>query len=316
MTNRYGLFQKIATFTTAMPATTATSGHNIDLISEDIAGDKGWVYPVTSAQRLKRNRLKGGISYGGDIQMPLYPRETPSLLYYAMGKDTTTANGTLFKHVMEPDTAIHSFVASIGKDKKEHNFSGGAMKGFTIDLEVNEPVLVTFDTMFRKEEAEGDLLDITWPDFNIDERAFSGVDMEVEVDGNDVSYIESATIEYQNTIVDDNYVLGSQFLPELYVQEIEVTGTLEIGYNDFDRYELFLDEDDPSLEFEGDFGRGGDNRNLHITLKQLSFNTASLPTDSSNRYLLELEYMAERDSSGDLMEIEVLNDQSSANHIK
>ena len=313
MTNRYIKLQKSTDFKVETWPSESTDIHKIDMSSDDISGDKGFIYPETVAQRLKRNRLPGGVKYGGEIQVPAYPIEAISLLYYTLGKCTSAAgSNSLFDHVIKASNMIPSFIAAIGKDIKEHRFTGGCMKGVTIDYETGEPVLLSFDTMFRKELVPSSLSTIAFPDYNVAERAFSGAEVAHKVAGTQVHYIESASIEIANNVVDDNFVLGDRYLPTKFIEGLEITGSMELAYSDYARYEDFLDEDEPKLELLAEYGATTTKRAFGVELPKLSLNTANLPTDSTSRYLLEVEFMAERDAADDAIIIKATNPKTNA----
>ncbi len=330
MTNRYAKFETTDDFIVDSWTADDTNAHIIDHISDDISGDKGWIYPETSAQRLKRNRLKGGITYSGEIQVPLYPREATSLLYYALGSCTTVTNGStspdnlVNKHTIKMANSLPNFRMAMGKDKKEHRYTGGCIKEVTVDYSVNEPLLLSCDTMFRKEDPLETLSSVSFPDFNIGEKAFAGANVTTEINDTTVNYFESASIQIANSIVEDNFVLGSQYIPEKFVEGLEVTANFEMAYADSARYNDFLDEVEPKLELIAKYGEAiaadatanppiaASNSTRQVTLEMpiLSFNTSNLPTDSTSRYLLEVEAMAERDSTDNAIYVYVLNDRT------
>ena len=314
MTNRYAKFQKSTNYVVDTWPADSANNHEIDIISDDISGDKGFIYPETSAQRLKRNRLEGGIVYTGEIQIPAYPREAMSMLYYALGSLTSAmpdASGVI-KHTVKMATTIPNFNLAIGRDKMEHRYTGGCLKGLTIDYEVNEPVLLTCDTMFRTELASGALDTITFPDYNVLEKAFAGAQVEHKINNTTVHYIESASVEIANSIVEDNFTLGSRYLPNKFVEGLEVTGNFEIAYSDYQRYADFLNEQELKLQLIASYGGAATAREFELSLPNLSLNTANLPTDSTSRYLLETEFMAQRDSTNNAVYAYISNTRTNA----
>ena len=319
--------------------------HYVDATSEDVTTDLGFIYPTTSAQRLKRNRLGGPVGVGGEIQIPLYTKGTPTLIHYAMGgadlggrnahrtrysgQDDTGFTGptgqqsrTVWTHEFKIGADIPTFLCWIGKDKKEHRFIGGSMKSMTVDIDPGEPTLCSFDTMFREEMPRGDLATVTWPDYNVLERCASGAELNnTEVAGNAVDYIESGSIELTNTVVEDNYVIGSRYIPEKFVQEAEVTGSLTMNFANIVRYQDFITEKEPSIEFGQTrtiaddltthaVDERGESRSWSFFLPKVSFNTGNLPTEGSDRYVFETEYMSERDTDGDILIFNCSNEEN------
>ena len=320
MTDRYLVTQKVTNWKTETWPSIATNAHFVDLPSEDISTDRGFVFIESSSQRGKRPHLKGGILTNGDLQVPCYPTSVPSLFYYLLGICTTTGiSGVtgLFKHAMKMANVPPNFIAGIGKDKKEHRFAACAMKSCTIDFAVNEPVLATFAVLARKELAAGTLASVTFPDFNADNRAFAGAEVEVKIDNTTIDYIEGATIDITNTIVEDNFPLGDQYLPQKYVQGFDVTGSVSMAYNDYQRYLDIVQETSKKFQFIGEYGDATDltHRKFEVRLPSLAFNNNSLPTDGSNRYKLDVDIQAEQDSTGNNIYIDFINEDTAAETI-
>lgn len=320
--NRYVMFEEQAWSTDSFAAfSTEAQAHAVDQVSEDISEEHGFVYVQTSAKRNPRNRLLGPRVLGGEIAAPLYSRGTPTLLYYALGSSVTTEPVTMlsppnFKHDITPANTVPAFRMGIGKDLNEHQFVGCAMKGVKIDYSVGDPALCTFDLLVRKELAPATLQTPTFPDYDIKERTFLGVEVAVQVDTVPVGYVRSLSIDISNDLVEDNHSFGSRELPDLRVQGLEVTGTATIAFNDIARYNDVLNEAEAKWEFLFSTGTIGmaDYRQVEIVLPKLSFDTAKLPTDSNKEYILEVNFTAEIDPGvdEDPLTINVYNDETAA----
>lgn len=321
--NRYVIVERQAFVTETFAAFGAAAlARAVDQVSEDISEEHGFVYTQTSAKRLARNRLLGPRLSGGEIGIPMYTRGTPTLLYYTLGKVTTTEPVTMltppnFKHVIIPDTAIPAFRMAIGKDLNQHEFVGCAMRGVKIDYTVGDPAMATFDIMVRKElTPPGILLTPTFPDYDVKERSFLGTEITAKVDGASVTYIRNLSIDISNDLVEDNHSFGSRLLPELRIQSLEVTGTVTMAFDDITRYQDVLDEKEVKLEFLFATGTLGmaDYRQVEILLQKVSWDTVKLPTDANNEFVLEANFTAEVDIavSPDPITITIYNDEVSA----
>lgn len=297
----------------------AAQAHAIDQVSEDISEDHGFVYTETSAKRIARNRLLGPRLSGGEVAVPLYTRGTPTLIYYALGKVTTTQEAAgppaNYKHVIEPGTTVPPFRTAIGKDLKEHQYVGCAMKSLKIDYAVNEGALATFDVLVRRELSPlGTLQTPTFPDYDVQERTFLGVEVNTKI--NDVSVpgvVRSLSIEINNDLVEDNHGFGSRFLPDLRVQGLTITGSMTIAYDDASRYENVLDEAEDKFDFlfaTGTLGQVG-YRDVQIILDKVSADVVKLPTDGNKEFILEINFTAEVDpaASGEPIQIIIHNDE-------
>lgn len=317
--NRYVMFQKQTFATETFSAfDTASKAHAIDQVSEDISFEHGFVNPVTSAKRAPRNRLLGPITGGGEVGVPMYTRGFPTLAYYALGKDVTTAVTNGFKHVITPSGSIPSFRMGVGKDKKEHRFVGCAVKSMKLDYSVDNPALATFDLLCRKELEPGDLQTVTFPDYDVKERSFLGVEVSVKIDDVAVAYVRSLNIEVNNTLVEDNHTFGSRYLPNLVVQDLEVKGSMELSFTDIQRYEEVRDEDQPSIEllFNHDTVDTAEHRALNVKLPEVSLDMGKLPTDGNKEYIMSIDFTAQSDDNTDkVIEMTVINEEASAAHI-
>ncbi len=321
--NRYVMFEEQAFATETFAAfAAAAAAHPVDQVSEDVGEDHGFVYTETSAKRAARNRLLGPRITGGEIAIPLYTRGTPTLIYYALGKVTTVSEAVgppeNFAHTIEPDTTIPPFRMAIGKDLNEHQFVGCAMKSLKIDYTVGEGALATFDVLVRKElSPPGTLQTPTFPDYDVKERTFLGVEVTVEIDDvAQVAVVRSLSIEIANDLVEDNHGFGSRFLPSLRVQSLTVTGSMTLAYNTLADYQDVLDETEKKFEFLFATGTKGmiDYRDIEIILDKLSFDTVKLPTDGNKEFILEVNFTAEIDpaASGELLQIICHNDEVAA----
>lgn len=297
---------------------TAANAHYIDQTSEDIGIDQGFIFPETSAQRVMRNRIPGQIAISGDIQVPVYSVGTPTMIYYALGKVTKAANAahaSVHDRVITAATVPPTFQMSVGKDRREHRFMGCCVQSMTLDYDPSETLLATFTVMARQEIASAAVATGTlFPDYNDLERAIGGteVNTKIGVDGGtpaDVNFMESVNIEMDNGFVDDNYVLGSRYVPAKYAQNHTVTGSMEIGYDSYERYEAVTDEEQWRVLLNGPVrGSGETTRQVRVELPQLALNNVNLPTEGTDRYILSLDYTGERrGNSDDLLIVTVTN---------
>lgn len=321
--NRYIMFEEQAfALDTFAAFAAASAAHPVDQVSEDISEEHGFVYTETSAKRAARNRLLGPRVIGGEIAIPLYTRGTPTLIYYALGKVTSVSEAAgppeNFKHTIEPDTTIPPFKMAIGKDLNEHQFVGCAVKSLKIDYTVGEGALATFDLLIRKELSPPATLQTpTFPDYDVKERTFLGVEVVVEIDDTpQTGVVRSLSIEISNDLVEDNHAFGDRFLPDLRVQGLTITGSMTLAYNTLADYQDVLDESEKKFSFQFFTGTEGmvDYRSVHVILDKLSFDTVKLPTDGNKEFILEVNFTAEVDpaASGELIQIIVHNDEVGA----
>ena len=68
---------------------TGPKAHVIDAKAEDLKADNGNIYETTAYNRHMRRHFKGPRMWEGSMDTLLYTKGAPTLLYYAMGKNTT-----------------------------------------------------------------------------------------------------------------------------------------------------------------------------------------------------------------------------------
>jgi hypothetical protein len=321
--NRYIMFEQQAFATETFVAFGAAAlAHPIDQVSEDINTDHGFVNPVTSSKRAPRNRLLGPVLSGGDIGVPMYSMGFPTLAYYALGSAATiVGNGSngaatgAFVHTFTPGNAVPAYRMAIGKDVNEHQFVGCGMKSLKMDYSVDNPALATFDTLVRKELAPAALATPTFPDYDVAERSFLGVEVTAEIDDTITTKIRSASVEINNTLVEDNHTFGDRFLPELIVQDLEVKGNVTMTFSDIVNYNQVRNEDEIKLELlftHGTF-QTLPARDVSIILPRLSLDTVNLPTDGNKEYILSIDFTAQAVNNDDeVIQIQVVNEEDNA----
>jgi len=231
--------------------------------------------------------------------MPLYPLNATSLLWYGLGGYDHSEVGGIHTHTLHVENTLPFFDMYIGKDLNEHEYHSGIVKSVSLDFEVNEPVLLTADCMFGREIAPQAVTPIggtnqhAFPDYNIANRAFSGAEVTTQIAGSTVTTIEAASVEVNNTVVEDNFVLGDRYLPFAFIQEVECSGSLTLAHSNIAQYNYILNETTPSLTLTGSYGTGAGARSVTTTLRKLSFDTGNLPTEGNDRYILDLDFMGE-----------------------
>ena len=324
--------------------------HFLDQTSEDIGQDRGLIFPETSAQRVMRNKIAGQVAVSGDIQVPLYPTGTTTMIYYAMGLRSTEGSN---HRITNRNTAPRVFQMEIGKDRRPHQYVGCVVRTMTIDYDPSEVVLVTFGIMcnrelktfpaFKPNYTQGNKNESYYTlgkykagtgnpgDYNIADRAFGGVEIDVFAkkgntsgawsNGDMVKNVESFNIEVDNGFIDDNYVIGDRHLPNAYIQNFTVNGSMELGYSDNSDYVAVLNEQYQRYRFLAGYGSGGTRRKVDVELPQIALKTGNLPTEGTDRYLLNIDWEAERKGGtgadkDDLIIIDVANGESAAQIVK
>lgn len=317
MVDRYLEFETQSTFTDETFPNFGVNSHVLDVSGEDITGDQQYIYPPTSTGRVKRNRISGPVKFSGPVDIPIYSISAPSFLYYALGAVTTVPNTpvtALNTHTIKKAKTIPFFRAAIGRDEKEHQYVGGIIGGFTLDYSPDEILTGSFDLIFRREKSPLATLAtaVTFPDFNIIERAFGGVEVTPRIGGSDVTFVESLSVTLENNVAEDAFALGSKYLPAGIVSELAITGSMDVRYDSSDKYTDWLDGTERQIELNATHGTGDDLRNIDVDLPLCSYDVNRLPTDNIERYVQTIDFTPEQDTNGDPIIITIVNAESNA----
>ena len=111
-------------------------------------------------------------------------------------------------------------------------------------------------------------------------------------------------------------------MPNAYAQNLSVNGSLELGYDDEEDWDAIVGEDEWEVQMIGPQLIGGrktktsdttasaDVRQISIELPQIALKTGNLPTEGTDRYILNIDYECERKAnSDDLIKVIVVNDE-------
>ena len=317
MVDRYFQFETQTTFIDESFGSFGSFAHVLDVSGEDITGDQQYIYPSTSTGRVKRNRINGPLKFSGPVDIPVYSISAPSFLYYALGSVTTVTNSPTTNHnthTIKKAKTIPFFRAEIGRDQKAHEYLGGIIGGFTLDYSPDEIFTGSFDIIFRKEKTPLAALSSTvvFPDYNSLERAFGGVEVTPKIAGSNVTFVESLSVTVENNVAEDAFALGSRYLPAGIVAELALSGSMDLRYDNSDRYTDWLDGTERQIELNALHGTGDAQRDINVDLPLCSYDVNRIPTDNIERYVQTIDFTPEQDTNGDPIIIVIVNQQSNA----
>jgi len=314
MTDRYIRLETKGTYTDESFSSISANEHILDVSGEDITGDHQYIYPQVASDRVNRPKITGPKKFTGPIDIPIFPREATSLIYYALGSivSANTPLTSLYTHTIKKAKTIPFFRAEIGRDQSAHRYTGGIVNSMTLDYAPDELLMGSFDIVFRKELALASLASPTFPDFNSADRAFGGVEVGVEFDDAAVTFVESMSITVENNVADDAFSLGSPYLPAGIISGFDISGSMDMRYDSNSNYTAWLNGTDKKIELIANYGTGANQRRVKIELPDVAFDTNKLPTDSHERFIQTIDFTPQRDSNGDPIIVTVINTRTSA----
>lgn len=316
MTKRYFSFEDTGVAYDVDTFTFAANRHDIDVTTEDITPERGHIYPQTSRLRKARRHLLGPNTWTGTIETLLYPTGPTTLLFYALGTNAFTVDMPTLginTHIVTAADTIPNFISEIGRDDVSHQYVGCVVAGFTMDYAPDAALTASFDINFRKELAPSTLSTIVFDDYDDLDRAFSGVEVDPQLGTAEggtptsVTFVESASITVENNFVTLN-ALKSQFNAANLVEALNVTGSLDIRFDDDTQYTDVVNDTSKELFLTATHGAGSSQRDITVKLTRITYDNTSLTTTDTQRYTQTLDFTSEPDStSEDVISIEVIN---------
>jgi len=317
MTNRYVTFEDTVAAYTDDTFTLTAVQHDIDVIAETLTPSRNNIYVQTNKNRTPRRHLQGTLAWDGNIEAPLYPAHTTSLIYYGLGANTTVVDMptlTLQTHTVTAALTIPDFILGIGRDDVEHDYTGCVVKGFSIEYAPDAALTINADINARKEQAPAVLQMITFSDFDDLERAFGGTEVDPQLGvaesgtPTSVTFVESASVTVENNFVDSLYTLNDQHLSANVVEALAVTGSLEIRFDDDTQYTDVVNDTDKELFLTANHGSAATEREIDIQMSRISYDDTDLSTADTQRFTQTLNWTAEDDStSGEQITVNVIN---------
>jgi len=158
------------------------------------------------------------------------------LLYGAMGKDVATSQA----HAMTETTAnsLPSFTIKVGRESKEHTYTGMMVNRMSLTANVGEYVSASFSFVGKAESALGSLSTPDWGaganksgSSAVDGFHFADCAVKFNDDTDASTFVKSFTLELNNNLDTDNAcaIGSSTYTRAPIMQRREITGTLEFN---------------------------------------------------------------------------------------
>ena len=186
--------------------------------------------------------LNGKEHSEGGVNLVAQGDDFCGMLLYAAYGDNATANSTKYNltsntHTFREglDHILPSFTVKVGREDKEHTYTGMTLSRLAISAAVNEYVTMSADFMGKAESAQGSLTAaVTYNGATSDGMHFADGTIKFSSDGNANSVtttIKSISFEINTNLnTDDACSLGSQtYTRQPEPQMREITGTVEFS---------------------------------------------------------------------------------------
>lgn len=229
--NRYVGIEKESTYGTD-PAGTPTYGE----VDEESIGHKFDLMVREDMSRPISSKAVTGKEYSeGDISLAIQVDDfVGTVLSGFFPADTVTGSGSPYTHTMQEPSATSdeypSFTLSIGREQKEHTFTGMCANSLNVSATVGEYAMMTAGFYGKSESAVGTLATPTYTGAALDALYFSNGTVKF-AGGAATATIKSFSFDINlNHDADNAYALGSSTLQRMPPkQRREITGTIEFN---------------------------------------------------------------------------------------
>ncbi len=152
------------------------------------------------------------------------------------GGAVTTVNGGANKHVFtEPVTASHaypSFTIRVGREAKEHTFTGMVSTRLSLSANLNEYVMASADFLGQAEQTPVAIqTGVSFSGNDVDALHFSGAELYVDGSLNTSTKVQSISLEMNiNRDLDSAYAVGANTIQRIPPSRTrEITGSMEFN---------------------------------------------------------------------------------------
>jgi hypothetical protein len=283
----------------------------IDIVDESMNPDQGFIDAETAGYLEPRLRLPGGYLVAGDVGMLVDVHSILPVLHAFCGASEISANSLLagsavYSHVFKPGLHPKTLRATLNPNVEDvfggGSYKGRALRGFaikTIELAASarEACTMTITNQSAKDLQVNRDSSVTFPTV----RPLSFTDGVVSSLSGDVK-VESFTLRAERIMADDNFALGSRFLPFLHAAGVTVSGSMDIGFREWATFKKFWGAADavepavsPSswalqLKFEGDVAGGAKKQTLQIDCPKIFLDTTNANIDRRERIVQGVDF--------------------------
>ena len=252
----------------------------------------------------------GNVAVQGSITMDLVPEGIEVLLRHLLGKGTITTTGSgPYTHVLKGASetltglTIEKAFTNIGQ---YFVYKGCRVNSMNINLIQEGYHDVTFDFLGKNETINN--ASFSTSAYSPTKSGYTGYQCTVSIDGNLEQYVVSGSINIQNNVETDGYVLGSQERASAEYGKRECSGDITMFFEDVTLYEKYLAGTEVPIVFN--FTNGYDS--LKITFPKCKLSGESPNIDSTGGINLKLGFNARyfEDDATDVT-FEITNDLAS-----
>lgn len=287
--------------------TAASPSTYLDPLSIDISPERE-IYQVRPVSgRFTTEFYPLTVKVGGEIETLVNPQTFGHILHMLFGNvSTENAGTTAKKHTFTPkdiDESPPIYTIEIGSGSIYRKILNCVVDNLSIEISPGEPVTATAEILATKEET-ATARSPTYPAV----KYFTANDATITI-GGQTRKLRSFSIEINNNMADDHYVIGSKYLPRHVLGEFEASGSFEIEVDE----SVYLDEflADAELGFQvtltGEQIESGVNYKLDIIVEKAILESWSAEVSPSETIVQSIDFIARKTSTSPPVKIELTN---------
>jgi len=213
----------------------------IDIVRESVNPDQGFIDPETAAYREGRLRIPGPYIVSGDIDMLVDADSIMEVLSAVTGDEPSTPAGNLRSYKFKPTSSIYSMTMEIAPDiptgaVKARKLTGTVFKAVRFEAPAREVLTATVTCHAAKDALRAPSTGS--PTFS-SKNPFVFHHGALQINGSAVADVQAFRMTFENDIPDDIHTLGSRFLQKIHVGGVNITGDMDIVFDNWDYYAMF-----------------------------------------------------------------------------
>lgn len=244
---------------------------------------------------------------------------------FALPTDASADIGVDTQHIfLEPTSATEfypSYTIRIGRESKEHTFTGMVTTRLSLSANLNEYVMASVDFLGQAEQAPTSINEsVSYSGNDVDALHFSGAELYVDGQETTTTKIQSVTLEINiNRDLDSAYAVGSNSITRIPPSRTrEITGTMEfneilynndatsVGEPTYEQlatatavHKIHSGKGKPALKFKFQDGDRDDSDYLEINLFNVRFEAPTASVSGRDPARMSVGFQAFYDSRAD-----------------
>ena len=299
----------------------------IDFSSFSVNPVRENLYPPTAQRRELVWKKEGPVREKGSLEVEVRPDEIDSFAYWGLGSGTTTAAGDslAYQHMIRPsEHEIYSFTTEAGSiGTYARRINGCFITSLKFEAAARENLTCSLDITGRSETLVTPAQSQTFQT----ELPFAFHEAAVTLGGSSFTTMEAFRVSIENSVDEDAFVLGNQFLPGIRLEGINVTGDIELTFNSWTEYQRFLASTTAttfgvqnsfalkviftSVQTTGSVSVGYENYLIEFDLPAIHYDTVEVNEEKRDRIVMTASYTAlYNTSSAYAVRVKIINTNS------